>query len=646
MVQSSSHQDVSETKHGISPALVTIGALALALGAAMSLMLVYEHITGHAIPGCGDDSPCAELASSVWGRVPLGFAEWPTSFLGFSYFLAALVGWLLARGALSRGMKIIVRIGAVASAGFCVIMLQKAQVCPYCLVAHLGNFAFWIVMELKRAKAIPMGSALGAAVVTFVISSVAVGAWDAWQVRATTAEAEQQMSEDVAAMIERSHDATATAPEPEPEMTVETTAPATRPATVIAPDLTAEEAEPFEGRYRWGPEEAPIRVVMFTSYQCRDCRRIESQVRALQEKRTDIAFSIKHFPFNKECNPHCARTTQPNACWAARAAEAAGMLWGTDGFWKLHHWLFDKQGVFQTREELEGAIREIGYDPAGFVETMSSQETLERIKRDSKQAKDLGLHFTPMIFVNGVELKGWYAPNALIRTVQQLAETNPPLRSAAHDHPPAALEKYLADWREQDVLDLPPDAFPRALGPDDADAEVVVWGDYREAFTTDVDGIVRRMVAELGNVRYEFRQYPFDSKCNPNLKEERHPMACRAAQIAEATAQVAGEEAFWMLHVWLIENWETEYDDEALRMALTELALDADAIFAAADSSEVASAITGDIQAAKKLPRLRIGVPPGLYAIPTVFINDKLVPRFKLGKQPVLEMMIREAAGQ
>jgi protein-disulfide isomerase len=401
----------------------------------------------------------------------------------------------------------------------------------------------------------------------------------------------------------------------------------------------------FTGRYRVGPAEAPIRIVMFTDYQCRDCYDIEKQLQKLYNTRSDISISIKHFPFNSDCNPKITKTQHPNACWAARAAETAGMLWGPEGFWQMHVWLFDRRGVFESTRELEDGIREMGYDPAGFVSVMSSDETLAVVRADAEQAKKLGLHFTPMILINGVELKGWTAPNALIRTVEQVAATNPPARSAAFDRPPLAFEKYVADWREQSQLSLPADKQAWVLGPEQAAVEIVMWGDYQESGTTEADALIRALMAGRSDVQYRYRQYPFNSDCNPNIKTQRHPQACRAALAAEAAGRLAGNDGYWKMHVWLMENRQ-RFSDEALRTAATELGFDANALFAAMEQDDLQANILDDIRAGKRLPRLRHGMPPGLYGVPTIFVNNRYVPRWRLGDQPVLPDILVEAAKQ
>ena len=49
----------------------------------------------------------------------------------------------------------------------------------------------------------------------------------------------------------------------------------------------------------------------------------------------DASLAIRHFPMCKACNPH-ALDLHPNACWAARAAEAASIVGGDAAFWRMH----------------------------------------------------------------------------------------------------------------------------------------------------------------------------------------------------------------------------------------------------------------------------------------------------------------------
>jgi protein-disulfide isomerase/uncharacterized membrane protein len=628
-----------------------LGTVFLAGSVLMSLLLTLEYLGAVKLPGCGEDSPCHQAARSVWGRVP-GIG-WPMSYVGLAYFLGILAAWLITRAALPAAIRWLARLGVLGSLGFCIILVIEKLLCNYCLAAHVGNFLFWITLERTKARTARAGPAVAILAGVFVLVTAVLALWDR-QVHATTAAAaEANRGQALQEMIERSRDqkppqtqpsattqatpGTATAPATQPG-----TSPAAPPRTTTTPAPAATDSTGFIGRYPSGPIEAPIRVVMFTGYQCIDCAQIERQVLLLKQNRSDICFSIKHFPFNSDCNPGIKKTQQPNGCWAARAAEAAGLLWGSDGFWKMHHWLFARSGVFETTQQVEEAIRSFGYDPNGFLKLMSGEQTLRAVREDAAEAERLGLFFTPMIFINGVELKGWDAPMALVRTVEELAATNPPPRPPSFDHPPLALEKCVADWREQSIYPLPADLHAWTLGPTDAVHKIVLWGDYQEPITAELDAIIRGFVGKRTDTQYTYRHYPFNSDCNPNIKERRFPLACRAAQAAEAAGRLGGNDGYWKLHAWLMEN-QRSFSDEALRTAAGQAGFDANALLVAMDSDDVRQSIVEDTEAGRQLPRLRLGMPTGIHGIPTIFIDGRYVPRARMNDMPVLREILEAA---
>ncbi|NLG44347.1 MAG: hypothetical protein GX547_13965, partial [Phycisphaerae bacterium] len=318
---------------GNAPSTISliVASIFAALATLASLALVLEHLAGMSLPGCGEGSPCAQAAASVWGRVKLGSFEWPVAYLGLAYFLAALITWVTLLGAVSPAFRYLVRLGALISLGFCVVIVATRMVCPYCLAAHVANFAFWITIELAAIRpARPHGPAVVLGSV-FVLTSLALGIWDASHRAAVAERAEQDRSAAAQEIIERSRQivsgptpSPAPAPSQPPYATPPDSAGAQRPqppspgqppeAPVAAapqpeqvepaPDAPPDTGPPmFTGRYRVGPAEAPIRIVCFTDYQCRDCYNIERQLVKLYETRDDISISIKHFPFNADCNP-------------------------------------------------------------------------------------------------------------------------------------------------------------------------------------------------------------------------------------------------------------------------------------------------------------------------------------------------------
>lgn len=612
--------------------------LAIAVGGAS--FLVVENF-GPSLPGCGPESACGQLARSVFGRVP--FVGIPVSILGLAYFSGALAAWVFSRRVLPPALLWVARAGVVVSLGYIGIMVAERKVCPYCLGTHIANAAFLVSLEIgvrrprnegasgkamtqKRAGAARARAetrrilAIAAAVFAAVLTTLGVADAQVKGSRQRQAEAERTAS--VAQMVDK--------------------------AGAAQEQVDRWGASGFTGRWRKGPEEAAIRIVMLTDYQCPDCKRLEAEAEDLFHSRKDLSLSIKHFPMCKDaspgvaCNKYISRTLHQNACWAARAAEAAGILAGDEGFFKMHEWLFARSGAF-TDAELKAALPSLGFDPASFVAVMSGPETLRRVQADVDEGYALGLNYTPMIFVNGVELKGWNVPKAITKTVEQVAASNPPPRTSAADRPVLASTKYVEDWREQRPRPMPPEKVTHAIGADAAAAKVavIVFGDLQEDNTARIDEEIRGALRGMPAARYVFRHFPVCKDCNPALPEKvpeasLHPMACKAAQAAEAAGIVGGNDGYWKMHTWLLKN-RAGLDDAKIRAGAREVGLDGDAVLAAMDRPEVMAAIREDAVA---------GGGMAFTGIPAVYVNGKWVPRtYREGDQVVARIMEAAARG-
>ncbi len=614
---------IKRGRKGVPAWAFAAGTVLLAVSVGASVMLALEHIVGLSLPGCGPGSGCEQAARSVWGKVPgLG---WPVSFVGLAYFTSILAAWV---GAWTKGWDLggvprwVARLGAAASLGFVAVMLVHMDkwFCPYCLAAHAGNLGFVVVFESALAG-VPARTGVGErgarrqAIVTGVLVFGAItGALTVPEINARTAADQERLA--AQRQIER-----------------EAADRKTTPAPAIAVEFT--------GRYRMGPDPAALRIVMLTDYQCGDCKRVEAEIMGVLEAHRDkVSLSIKHFPMCTDCNRYSGPTLHTNACWAARAAETAGILQGNDGFWRMHRWLLDRGGSF-TNPELQAGLPALGFDTAKFEAVMNSERTLSLVLADVAEGADLGLHSTPMVFINGVELRGWQTAGAVVKTVEAVLATNPAPAAATADKPPKASEKFVADWREQTVWGLPDDERSWSMGaPEGAAVEVVLWGDYQEPYTAQADQQVRDSVKRRGgasgNVRYTFRHFPVDKQCNPDPKitVTIHAQACLASRAAEAAGSLAGNEGYWKMHEWLMTH-QPGLTLDAIRQAAKGMGIQDDALVAVMDSGEVTRAIEEDCRAGQSV---------GLTSIPLVYINRKVVPRPLREGDDVLARIIDEAA--
>lgn len=594
-----------------------IGILLIASAIALTGVLVANHLGSLSLPGCRPGGACEQAAAGFWGKVP--GTSWPISFVGLAYFIGLMLAWLTSKGGVSPQLKLLVRVGALISVMYLVVLLINKHACYYCIGTHIANLIFWLLMEQLRPSRAVAWRPIAVTAVVFLLASVALGAREHQDKQAESDRQEDALAESTREIIKASANQT------------------TQPAKTSTP-VVAEPEEPrpwkggFTGRYRLGPEEAAIRIVMFTDYQCPDCRRTERDLMNLMNARSDVSVSIKHFPFCPDCNHGIKTNLHPNACWAARAAETAGILRGSEGFWEMHKWLFDAGGSF-TNTQFTEMLTRLGYDPANFTNIMQTKATLELVQNDVNEAIWLGLHYTPMIFINGRELKGVFAHEALSRAVIQIAATNPPPATCANDQPPPAADKYISDWKEGE-LQLPgQDQYAWPMGPDGAPLHIVMWGDYQEPNTAKADAIIRKFIDGRKDAQYVFRHYPVNQQCNPMSQLTRHPNACRMSQVTEAAGMLLGTDGFWKLHNWLMQNQST-YSDDALREVAKGMGFLPDALLLKMDSPEVAEGIRHDCESAKQL---------GLTAVPCIFVNQRFVPRWHREGDNILEKVFQAA---
>lgn len=635
---SSPSPSVPDGKSGVNPSALIpclVGTGVLAIGVAASGSLVLDHLGVFRPPGCGAGSPCRAATSSVWGSIPgLG---WPVSFVGFAYFVTILVAWVRSGGRWSPSLRWLVRLGAVGSLFFLGVMLVAKLPCKYCLASHIANLCFIGIAEWTNRRRLvqPFGRGLVVAASVFAAATVALG----FAEQHAQKKPEAELAESTRAMIEASKPKTKTNPI-ETSSTAEPSGAASN-QTAATPPAASQPTRPivlptvFTGRHRFGPEVAPIRIVMWTGYQCPDCRKMEPQVKEIMSKRTDVSVSIKHFPFCPDCNPHVVRNDQPNGCWAARAAEAAGILKGSDGFWKMHEWLFARGGAF-TDKDLLGVLMQFGWDSASFIQTMQGPTTLRNVQTDIEEAVSYGLRFSPMIFINGIELKGWNAAGALSRAVESLAAANPEPQGPEVDRPVKAGDKAIADWREQPAMAWPSRPNLPAMGTANAKVKITIFGDLLEPLTAEADRTIRNAMAGRTDMWYEFRYFPVDKECNPSLPQSMFPGACRAARAAEAANTLGGQQAYWRMHEWIQTNAKT-FNDTTLRAAAKDMGLDADELFRRMESADIRKLVETDAN---------IGTRVHITEIPRISVNGKHIARWKLKDQFILERIIEEAAAE
>ncbi len=570
----------------------TLTAIALIVAASVSAMLSFQRISAITLPGCSPTNSCAQAFQTVWSTIPL--IHWPIAHLATAALPALVILWLISPSKLARRL---LDLALLTSLSLTIIMLIENLLCPYCLAVHTSILTAWITSRLtpRPNTTLSPPTLITPTLTVFIITTSLILTQAAASTQATTRAQDQlaQNTQDLASST----------------------------ATSSAPSFT--------GRYTLGPTNAPIHIVIFSDYQCPDCKAVESQIDTLLKTRTDVSVSFKHFPMCSDCNKNLTSNPHPNACWAARAVEAAGFIGSIDTYTTMHQWLFSVQGSF-TDNQLNQQLKRMNLDQKTFITLMTSSTTLDLVQQDIDQALSLGLTQTPMIFINNIELTGFSAHNAIIRAVQSIPAT----QRQKSVTPPSAQDRLVNLWKNQTPKPQPPDTSKWTLGPTDAPIRITMFGDHLQPKTAEAHNTIMALLSARSDINYTYRHHPVDRTCNPAVKKTIHPGACLAAKATEAAGQLAGNDAFWAMNDWLLSN-----PDAINRIAILEIApqmgLDIQTFQSLLDEPVVGRAIVEDARAAARL---------GVHAVPTVYINDKPISRISYNDLDVITLIVQAAS--
>ena len=398
--------------------LCSLASLALCI--ALSTLLVLQRFGVIQLWGCRNDSTCARTISDTWSN----FYDWPVAFVGLAYFAAVGAGWIAVAmngNGIPTTQRFLIRLGAMVSAFYLALLLGSNHDCSYCVAMHLIHFGFCFFARqepvAKSGNRIAMVTA--AATFALVSSLLMVGVSEQQRrIREFSSRDPHKLESQSVATLHEPHDVTsATASFATKERI------AASPVSDLTDELVLTADNDIRAPHRRGRKQAAIQIIMFFDYQSRRSRQIDSHLRTLAEKyEDDISVIYRHYPLCADCNFSLQSTSHPNACRAARAAEAAKTLQGDDGFWRIHRWLFQREGSF-TDDELRIAVTELGFeDWKLFASTMQSKTTLSAILADVVEAQALSVVDAPTVFVNDRKVYGRLTKNAIVKAVGTVAD--------------------------------------------------------------------------------------------------------------------------------------------------------------------------------------------------------------------------------
>lgn len=136
-----------------------------------------------------------------------------------------------------------------------------------------------------------------------------------------------------------------------------------------------------------GDLHAPVVIVHYGDFECPYSAALHLVLRDMENQLgAKIAVVFRQFPLD-DVHPHALK--------AALAAQAAGAK-----FWAMHDLLFQNQEDLREGDLLDYA-HQIGLEATQFRADFASPATREAVESSARAAREIGVHGTPTLFVNG-----------------------------------------------------------------------------------------------------------------------------------------------------------------------------------------------------------------------------------------------------
>lgn len=177
---------------------------------------------------------------------------------------------------------------------------------------------------------------------------------------------------------------------------------------------------------RIGSDAAPVKIVVFSDFQCPGCGAF-----ALRERprimpwieRGDAQYISYDYPLGGGF---------VHSFLAARAARCAGdqTLRGTTdetGYWPYHDRLYSYQSTWSSQRDVVdtfiGYAREVGLDAAAFEQCLRSDRHAETVTANRMVGDQLGVRSTPTVLVNNRRVSGQTIDQMGSQVIRILQET-------------------------------------------------------------------------------------------------------------------------------------------------------------------------------------------------------------------------------
>jgi len=155
------------------------------------------------------------------------------------------------------------------------------------------------------------------------------------------------------------------------------------------------------------PKNAKVKIIVFSDFECPYCKKMSNELGSFFNKhKDDIVIYYKHFPLS----------FHKNAKLLAKIYEA-GKHFGYD--WNMYQYSYKNKSYEEITGIFEKKLKE---DEMGkFYKILNSPSITQKIKKNMKQGKDIGVRGTPYLLINSHPING-YQPELIKNLIKKELE--------------------------------------------------------------------------------------------------------------------------------------------------------------------------------------------------------------------------------
>ncbi len=375
--------------------------------------------------------------------------------------------------------------------------------------------------------------------------------------------------------------------------------------TIFPPEAPAGFAPAERPNSTLGRDDATLTMYEWCDYAYPNCISFNSDILPeLQEKYVDtgkLRIVHKEFPVAGGDPSVIASMSAQCAAEQEKYQEMADWLYQNTDAWS-------KQADVQAlKDAIKKGAEGIGLNADDFNACIDNEDSLEAIKQDYYEGRDLEFRELPGFVVDGYLINQGASSNELsviIDALLQQKETGSLPDTVITVTPSPTPD---TDFEDESVT---------TLGSPDAPVTIVEFSDFQcpycERFYTQTFAQLKENYIDTGKVRFVFKDFPLSF----------HDKATPAALAAECAGE---QDKYWDMHDKLFgeqQRWvESGNPNDAFKEFAKELGLDADQFAECLDSQKYLNEIQADMQE---------GIAAGVQGTPAFFVNDQ----FLSGAQP------------